>query len=227
MITDEMLRVAATRSCEIYANHLEKGYDPESQYVFSPEFEKKIKKLKRKADHPVFYRTMQRVASIVLVIFITGGAFLTINAEARAAFVGWVKEIYETYVAFIFENKTSLVDDNIVFRPSWVPDGYTEIYCDDSEDTVFVAYSNEAGQMMNFSYIYAPDETKWLVDKNNAIVVNVEVNGRIAEMFISTDFNNASAILWTNENNTAFYLSGFLDQDELIRVAESVSSVEK
>ena len=46
MITDEMLRKAATRSCEIYVARLEKGYDPQNQHEFSPEFEKRIQDLK-------------------------------------------------------------------------------------------------------------------------------------------------------------------------------------
>lgn len=55
MITEEMLCAAAARSCEIYVSYLERGYTPENQHEFSLQFEKKIKKLKRKADHPVFY----------------------------------------------------------------------------------------------------------------------------------------------------------------------------
>lgn len=90
MITEEMLCAAAARSCEIYVSYLERGYTPENQHEFSLQFEKKIKKLKRKADHPVFYHATKRIASIVLAILITGGVWIAVDAEARAAFVGWV-----------------------------------------------------------------------------------------------------------------------------------------
>ena len=46
MITEEMLRKAAARSCEIYVAYLEKGYDPQNKHEFSPEFEKHIQDLK-------------------------------------------------------------------------------------------------------------------------------------------------------------------------------------
>ena len=46
MITEEMLRQAAARSCAIYVAHLEKGYNPHNQHEFSPEFEKCIQDLK-------------------------------------------------------------------------------------------------------------------------------------------------------------------------------------
>lgn len=42
MITEEMLRTAATKASEIYVACLEKGYDPQNQHEFSPEFEKSI-----------------------------------------------------------------------------------------------------------------------------------------------------------------------------------------
>ena len=225
MITEGMLREAAARSCEIYVAHLEQGYEPENQHVFSVEFEKKLKRLKRKADHPVLYRAMHRVASIILAMLVLGGTWITVDAEARAAFVGWVKEVYETYFVYAFEGVPPTASEDIDYRPAWLPDGYTEFYYDASEDTVFVAYSNDAGQMMNFSYVHTPDKTKWMVDRNNAVVVQVEVNDCIGELFISTDSNNANAILWTDADDTAFYLSAFVDEAELIRIAESVVPV--
>lgn len=225
MITEKMLREAAEKASEALTAYYERDYDPDKPLEIPPEFEKKIERLKRRAKHPVFYKTMRRVASIALAILITGSAWIAVDAEARAAVVGWVKEIYETYVAYIFDSKTPITGESVDYRPTWLPDGYAEFYCDDSEDTIFVAYSNDEGQMMNFSYIHAPDETKWLVDRNNALVTQVKVNDCVAELFISTDPDNANAIMWSNEVNTAFYLSAFLDETELIRIAESVSPI--
>jgi len=227
VIPEEALRAAAVRSCEIYVRCLEQGYDPENQHVFPAEFDKRIRKLRRRADHPVFYRTMYRVASTILALLIAGGVWLTVDAKARAAFVGWVMEIGEAYVEYFFGTKAPAGSEETVYRPAWLPDGYTELYCDDSEDTVFVAYSNDAGQMMNFSYIHAPDETKWLVDTSGAVMTQVKVNDSAATLFTSTDPNNASAIMWSTADQTAFFVSAFLDDAALIRLAESVAPAEK
>ena len=81
MITEEMLCAAAARSCEIYVSYLERGYTPENQHEFSLQFEKKIKKLKRKADHPVFYHATKRIASIVLALQEVYGLLLTRRQE--------------------------------------------------------------------------------------------------------------------------------------------------
>lgn len=225
MITEEMLREAAEKASEALTAYYERDFNPDEPLEIPPEFKKKFERLKRRAKHPVFYKTMHRVASIVLAILITGSVWITVDAEARAAVVGWVKDIYKTYVTYIFENETPTTGEDVDYRPTWLPDGYTEFYCDDSEDTIFVAYSNDDGQMMNFSYIHALDETKWLVDRNNALVTQVKVNGDVAELFISIAPDSANAIMWSNADNTAFYLSAFVDEAELIRIAESVSPI--
>lgn len=118
MITEEMLCAAAARSCEIYVSYLERGYNPENQHEFSLQFKKKIKKLKRKADHPVFYHAARRIASIVLAILIAGGVWITVDAEARAAFVGWVKEIYGTYFVYHFEGSSDVNKELVDYRPT-------------------------------------------------------------------------------------------------------------
>lgn len=94
MITEEMLREAAEKASEALTAYYERDYDPDKPLEISPEFEKKIERLKRRAKHPVFYKTMHRVASIALAILITGGAWITVDAEARAVFVGWVMTVY-------------------------------------------------------------------------------------------------------------------------------------
>ena len=79
MITDEMLREAARESLEDYVNSLERDYDPNHPHQFSKEFEKKIERLKRRANHPVFYKTMQRVASVVLD---SGAYYLAVSSSS-------------------------------------------------------------------------------------------------------------------------------------------------
>ena len=98
MITEEMLREAVEKAGEALTAYYERDYDPNEPLEIPPEFEKRIERLKCRAKHPVFYKTMHRVASIALAILITSSAWITVDAEARAVVVGWVKEIYETYV---------------------------------------------------------------------------------------------------------------------------------
>lgn len=64
MITDERLRAAAEKSSNLYLRYMEEGYDAIRPHEFSEPFERKIGKLKKRADHPYFYKMMHKVAVI-------------------------------------------------------------------------------------------------------------------------------------------------------------------
>lgn len=226
MISEDMLRIAAAKSCEIYSNKLEGCYDANLEHEFSLEFEKKIKKLKHRANHPILYRCLQRAAVVFLVILIAGGTWISVSAEARAVFFGWVKEIYETYFVYYFEGEVDNIHQTD-YRPTWVPDGYVETFCDNDENTVFVIYSDNTGNVMNFNYSVNLDDTTWFIDRSNSITKQASINGSTAELIIATDDSNTNMIVWSTEDNVAFFISAFVDEDELIRMAESVSPLNK
>ncbi|OUP54291.1 DUF4367 domain-containing protein [Pseudoflavonifractor sp. An184] len=222
MISDSMLRSAAKKSCEIYVNQLESGYDPKTQHEFSPEFEKKIKRLRRKANHPIVYRSLQRIASIILVCLIACGAWFTVDAEARSAFFGWVKEIYETYFVYRFEGNADYSESSVAYRPTWLPEGYTEFYVDDIDATTVVSYQNTDGLLLTFRYTHNPNETDWFIDATHAVIKETTVNGYPAEILLADNITTASVIAWTDEQDSAFYVSGFLSESELIKIAENI-----
>ena len=70
MITDERLRAAAEKSSNLYLRYMEEGYDAIRPHEFSEPFERKIRKLKKRADHPYFYKMMHKVAVIILAVLI-------------------------------------------------------------------------------------------------------------------------------------------------------------
>ena len=79
MITDERLRAAAEKSSNLYLRYMEEGYDAIRPHEFSEPFERKIRKLKKRADHPYFYKMMHKVAVIILAVLIGGSAWLSIQ----------------------------------------------------------------------------------------------------------------------------------------------------
>jgi len=222
MITEEMLCAAAARSCEIYVSYLERGYTPENQHEFSLQFEKKIKKLKWKADHPVFYHATKRIASIVLAILITGGVWIAVDAEARAAFVGWVKEVYEEFFVYRFNDETDIQNEPYEYEFTWLPNGYVKLYEKDTGSRITRLYKNEAGQMLQFNYVYDPNETDIYVIAPTATVDDAVVNGYAADFIISGDERAANVLMWIDSNNCAFYISAYLEKEDLVNLAESL-----
>ncbi|MBR4057984.1 MAG: DUF4367 domain-containing protein [Oscillospiraceae bacterium] len=226
MITDDMIRTAAARSCERYTDRCIDGCDDAIHHTFSSRFESKLKKLKKKANHPVFSYAMLRVASFLLVILLGTSAWLAVDVEARAAVFGWIKEVYEDLFVYRYDDKTENPIPESDYRPSWIPDGYTEYFVNDSTELIVVAYTNEAGEMLKFKYVQNPNEISWGIDLTQMEITSAKVNGNAADLLISTSPDIASCILWSTPDNTAFYISAFLDEDDLVRIAESVEKIE-
>lgn len=224
MINEELLRSAAVKASAKLTEALEQGYDPENQHVFSEGFEKKIRKLTRRANHPVLYQATRRVASILLAVILAGSIWLAFDVEARAAFVGWIKEVYGTFFAYRFVGEEAEVESSR-YRLGYVPDGYTEYYVDISSESKVFIYTNDEGKLLKFNYVSAPDETDWVLLSTSLQKKRTEVNGIPAELLISDDPAVAGGILWMTADNTGFYISGYFSEDEMVKIAENVEIV--
>jgi len=70
LITDAQLRKAAEKSSDLYLRYVEQDYNSTPPHEFSASFEKKIRKLRKRADHPYFYKTLHKAAAVILAILI-------------------------------------------------------------------------------------------------------------------------------------------------------------
>lgn len=225
MSIDEMLCTAAADASKTMVESFELDYNPEQQHEFSSKFEQKIRKLKRRADHPWLYRSIRCAASILLAMLIGGGAWLTVDAEAREAFFSWIKEPYSIFFVYRFPGETDAVPEDSGYRPTWLPDGYTEQEVFEGEGSVTLIYRNEVRRQIRFGYMYNPDGNTWYFDVSNTIYSESSVNGQPADFFLSTAERTASTLVWTlDEPPMAFEVTGFLSESELIQIAESVSA---
>ena len=72
----------------------------ECKHEFSPSFQRKMRRTFRKAKHPVIYKLPKYAACFILAVALASGTWLTVDAEARAAFFAWVREQYESFVEY-------------------------------------------------------------------------------------------------------------------------------
>lgn len=222
MITDKMLYSAAKKSSDVYIRYLERDYNPEYQHEFSHGFERKIQRICWRAKHQLLHWTLRRIASFFLVMLIGGIVWLSVDVKARAAFLEWARAIYETYVVYRFEDESVSGTPERECCPTWLPDGYQKAFVDDSQDTVLVAYTNSEGQGLIFRYVADSPSTDWFINTPSTTMKQVYVNELPADLFVSKEPEIASAIVWMTPEHTACYLSAFLNEDELIKIAESV-----
>lgn len=223
MTTEEKLYDAIKESHKLYMAALEADENLADPYVPTEAFQQKIKKLIHRARHPYGRRVLQCVASICMAFLLVGAALLTFSAEARAEFVGWIKEAYETVFEYRFSDTNAHVSlSNQTLRPTWLPDGFSEYQVFEANDNVMVIYQNTEGYQVTFGYTLDPSSTVIQATVENMVPDHGMVHNNPADIFLSDDPDIGSSIMWTTENNMAFYISAFLDKDGLIKMAESV-----
>ena len=190
--------------------------------TFSSAFERKMKKLIRRADHPIRYRIAQAAASLLLVALLSGCTVLAVSPEARAAFVGWIKEFQQKWYSYQYIGERDAVPKDTIYCPTWLPKGYQEIKAPELGDFVYALYENENGSRLAFTYQVGLEELTFRVEWEKAQIQHPFVADVQADLFLNTA-GGANAIVWTDEAKGAvFLIAAQLDGKDLVRVAESV-----
>ena len=221
MISDERLREAARQAEKNLLASLPEPEDCEA--TFSPEFKRKMKKLVCRTDHPVRYWVQKAVACILLTILIGGGSVITFSTEARAVFVGWVREIYETWFVYHFEGESNDAIGDTQYRPTWLPEGYSQTSVPESDDQVNVLYTNDVGHMIIFAYSNSSSSLTLYTQGDAAETTKVMVKDIPADFYLEEDSTHSNCLVWENsQNNIIFWIVANLPKDTIIKIAESV-----
>ena len=78
MISDERLCKAAQQAEKAFLASLPEPKDCKA--TFSPAFERKMKKLVKRTDHPIMYWIQKSVACLILILLLGGGSVLALRA---------------------------------------------------------------------------------------------------------------------------------------------------
>ena len=208
MITDEMLRSSAARSSELFAHTITSDYDPVQQYEPSDLFEKKIRRLLHRAKHPYFYRAIRRIASIFLAAILVGSMYLAVDMEARAAFLGWIKEVYEHSIVYRIM-PSSAAKDLPHYELTWLPDGFDEPDIYENETVYSALYQNSStGEIVIFDYYRLSSEVQ-------------------AKLFTDQQPDSSDSesnnLLWIDTEAGVFCaIDSNLSKDVILHIAESI-----
>lgn len=189
---------------------------------FSPAFDRRMKKLLRRAAHPVRYRFAKAAACAALVVLLSGCSVLAFSPQARAAFVGWVREVYASWSVYHYTGETEQEIMDTVYYPAWVPQGYTLLREPQPGTYVHALYENQDQQLLRLSYLRGEHNTSLQVQWKGAVVENITINGRPAELYRNPE-DGPNVLVWSEpEQDVVFWLTAALTPEELVRTAESV-----
>lgn len=217
MISDYDLRIAATEAAKALVAAAEALEDCGEQRLPTPEWLQQLAQREKWWD---LRQAAGRAAAAALVLLLGCGSWLTLDAEAREAFTGWVRGIYEE-VAIYHPGNTDH-DQHFDYLPGWIPAGYKKLLWNEGASGVTAAYINEQRKILQFGYRYKNGVGSILFDTQNMKLSHATVNGDSADLWIAETGGAFPTLIWVDCNNQAFYVSGDLPTEELIRFAESL-----
>lgn len=222
MITDEMIAEAAAELNEAMIKSLP---DPhECKHQFSRKFERKMDKLIYRVNHPIRYKIASRVASILLVILIGFTVVMSCSPTARAAVIGWIKQVYESFYSYYIEAHVDTNSSN-KYQIDPLPEGYVEMSKTEESGVFMYVYANEENSLFVFAYSESANSGVFFLDQEGYYVEEMLVNGRTADLYLSKSINLSNSIIWCDDDaGIIFYISGQFDGGELKNLAESVKT---
>lgn len=196
------------------------------EHDFSPEFEKKMRKLVQRADRPIRHQVAKAAACLLLAALIGGCSILALVPEARAAFIGWMRDVYETWFVYQYEGERRGASEDTVFLPTWVPEGYEELVPAKAGSFVRAQYENQRGELLIVSYVTGAETLSLNMEWEGADVRSCTVSGLPADLYLNPA-DGPNILVWADgERNAAFWITAALDEGDLIRIAESIRKSE-
>lgn len=170
---------------------------------------------------------LSRAAGVLLAILLAGSALLTFSTEARAAFLGWVRQQIESLYAYVYVGDP-VAADPVKYELAEVPEGFTlaTVYVIDGGE-LFIYTNEETGIIGAFSYSINPTSSSAIVLETAACEHRkVTVNGLPGDLYLPTDGSVRTELVWMDdETGTIFSLSFPFDEDTMLEIAESIEIV--
>ena len=222
MISDALLREAAAEAEVCLLANL-----PEIQpHEFSAGFERKMKRLISRVNHPIRHQVLRYAAAVLLAVLTLFGAVLAVSPEARAAVVGWVESTF--YEFFAYSNTNQNEPAKYEYYLETVPEGYMLLNISEKENGKKYLFVDETGNLLQFSYVHKELFASLFVDRENTKVLTGYVHSNPADLYIAINENDTSTIVWRDmDTDIMCYISAVAAPDELTTLAEAVQKKRK
>ena len=222
--TNTDLRCAAAVVCNAMLEQLPEP--SECRHTFSEEFEQKIRELiDYKPQHSTWQKFAQRAAAVILAVLLGLGAWLVVDQEARASFLKWAREVYESTIIYRFSG-TASEKDCFNYELTWVPDGYEMIGQVGENSTQTLIYQKQ-DDVFTFVYHRITEESLAQLLGTRGDGLSVSINGIAGQYYQAADSNTTNDLIWINEDTRVFYcISSFLPYEDILHIAEGIKLVE-
>lgn len=223
--SDTDLKQAAVKVREAMLDTV--SQQPQKEHIFSQQFEQNMEQLRLREKKRKLYRTtIQRVASIFLAILLGTSVWLTVDTDARATLLRWMRTIYENKITYWYMGEPT-TEELPYYALQDIPKGYYEASVVDDGTLRIIHYldTENNGQEIIFMYHFIGNST--LTDVlNTEYTVEVFVDGDPGYFYYAKQENDANVLIWIDEETgIAFHLTAFLSKSDMLHIAETIEKI--
>ena len=226
MISNEFIRQATEEYLEESMPAI--PTENEIDHVFSDRYEKNMKSVIRKNNHPQLKRVLRMAASFALVILISGGSVMALSPTARAAVMGWL--FGQEGTVFSYTSMGTKTESEVFYKYdlAQIPEGYVlwqEIV--DETQSIMLYAEEETGLLLKLTA--TPNDgtgAMFLITTTDQKEI-VQIGDITADFYPSESEDSSPGLAWIDpDNDYLICLDGFFCQEELIDMAISLVKTE-
>jgi hypothetical protein len=198
-------------------NNLEMAHEPN----YSKAFRRKLKDIKfAQKPYEIYKLIAKRVAIFILISTLGFTAILAVNVEAREKFFHWIMEVFPNFSILKSQNTDSAYPiDLTAFKIDYVPEGFELVHTNEGRNMLIYNYSTENNQRLTIRLFLSEDGDLSYYDTENSEVDEFIFKGTQA---YSWKTKQLTYLLWY-QDGIECHISGILDKDEMIKVAENIT----
>jgi len=226
-ISEALLRRAVIQDHENELAAIPPEDELRKMYTFSPQHEARMKTLfqkeKRRENKIVIFTALRRAAVVVAVIGSLLLGLLLSNSEVRAKVWTVMREWFEGFTRYSYNQEYfGDYDYDIEWTFDYLPDGYAEREkLDMGPSAAAIFYTDADGNEITFQYSPA-HEISFGISNEHTTFESIVYNGLEYDVYTAISDEYPSRIIWVMDNY-AMNLTGYVEVDELLRMAQSVT----
>lgn len=199
------------------------GWEP------SAELDRRIERLIRAARRREAWKKLRKNArrtalAATLLVVVSFGSLMGVEASRNAIFNSIVS-LRSDHAEIQFREKESSgaqeSENGKVYRPAYLPAGFTESESMQSGPAFRTEYRNSQGTSIYFFQSPLTESGYSTVDTEHTTHREIEIDGQKAELFEAASAEDKNSLLWQNAR-ASFMLVSTISSDELIHIAESI-----
>lgn len=190
-------------------------------YVFSPKFERKIKKLNSHIRKDKYRKlstlTRNILIAAVMAIILSVGVLASTSNLYKEEFEDFLLKEYHGITTLIFEKHGDEKNPSLIHSYDYMTDGFTQVIDEDGNKLGCIIYRNSSGK--EISSIAVSSGQKIYINTVDTITNEIVLaNGETAICFEREDYTE---LMWAVDDVT-YMLQGPVSSEELVRISQSL-----